>query len=80
MRLECVENGHSLPARLKLQLMRRLGQRPPDVVRLLLYRPKFFGRSYARLVQSVMRGRSQWTVAERELFAAYVSRQNQCRF
>ena len=80
MRLRCVENEHSLTARIKLRLMRLVGQRPPDVITLLLHRPEFFGTPYARLVHSVMRGRSEWTVAERELFAAYVSRQNQCRF
>ena len=32
------------------------------------------------LLQDVMRGPSDWSVAERELFAAFVSAQNQCPF
>lgn len=80
MRLRCVESGHGPAARLKLALMRALGQRPPDIIRVLLHRPEFFGRPFSRLVHAVMRGRSEWSVAERELFAAYVSSLNHCRF
>ena len=51
-----------------------------DVRRMLTYRPELFGRAYSEALQAVMRGPSEWSVAERELFAAFVSAQNQCPF
>ena len=39
-----------------------------------------FGRPFLRLLREVMRGQSDWTVGERETFAAVVSRFNQCVF
>jgi len=52
----------------------------PDIVRTMLYRPEWFGTRFSALTQQVMRGPSEWSVGERELFAAFVSRQNQCPF
>jgi len=52
----------------------------PGVVRTLLYRKEFFGKQWGELTQQVMRGPSEWTVGERETFAAVVSRFNQCVF
>ena len=81
MRLKKVESGHRLSARLKLGVVRLLaGFEPPDVLKTLLYRPEFFGRPLSELTQRVMRGPSEWSVGERELFAAFVSRLNQCHF
>jgi hypothetical protein len=51
-----------------------------DVVLMLEYRPELFGRPFSEALQRVMRGASAWSVAERELFAAFVSAQNQCPF
>ena len=56
------------------------GYRAPDVVRTLAYRSDFFGAPHAAHTQAVMRGPSAWEVWERELFAAWVSRVNDCRF
>jgi len=81
MRLRTVEHGHRLPQRLKLMLIRLVsGRRVPDVVKTLLYRPEFFGRPMCDWTQAVMRGPSPWSVSERELFAAFTSRLNQCVF
>ena len=52
----------------------------PDIVRTLLYRPKLFGKSYNEWIQAVLRGPSAWSVSERELFASFTSRLNQCVF
>lgn len=80
MRLQRVHRGHPLPDRLKLAAMRLMAGHAPGVVRTLLYRKGFFGGAFSALTQQVMRGPSPWSVGERELFAAFVSRLNQCVF
>lgn len=81
MRLARVEHGHRLGQKLKLILIRVLSRRRvPDVVRTILYRPEFWGRPMCAWTQAVMRGPSEWSVGERELFAAFTSRLNQCVF
>ena len=52
----------------------------PDVARVLAYRPEMFGVPFSMCLEDVMRGPSDWSVGERELFAAFVSRTNQCPF
>jgi hypothetical protein len=51
-----------------------------DVRTMLAYRPELFGRPFSEALQEIMRGPSEWSVGERELFAAFVSAQNQCPF
>jgi hypothetical protein len=51
-----------------------------DISLALRYRPELFGSPFSELLQQVMKGPSEWTEAERELFAAFVSAQNQCPF
>jgi len=81
MRLGNVERGDRLSSRLFYGFIRAVsGFRAPDVIRTLRYRPHFFGRPHTLHTQAVMRGESEWSVGERELFAAFVSRLNQCHF
>lgn len=80
MRLKRVHRGHKLSDKLKLVAMRVMAGHAPGVVRTLLYRKDFFGERFSELTQQVMRGPSAWSVGERELFAAFVSRRNQCVF
>ena len=80
MRLEKVHKGHRLREKAMLGLMRLAMGHAPGVVRTLFYRKEFFGRPFSELTQQVMRGPSPWTVGERETFAAFVSRLNQCVF
>lgn len=81
MRLTNVERGDTFASALLYGVIRIVsGFRAPDVVRTLRYRRAFFGGPHAAHTHAAMRGRSAWTVGERELFAAFVSNLNQCRF
>ena len=80
MRIAKVHSGHRLRDRLMLGVMRLMMGHAPGVVRTLMYRKEFFGRPWTDLTQQVMRGPSEWSVGERETFAAFVSRLNQCVF
>jgi hypothetical protein len=56
---------------------------PPEalgVVKTLLYRPEVFGRPFSDELDGAMRGPSEWSAGERELFAAFASSLNQCLF
>jgi len=81
MRLAALSNGHALMQKLKIGLAPvMIGAKAPDMIRVLFYRPRFFGKPMGLLTQSVMRGPSEWSVGERELFAAFISAKNRCRF
>ena len=81
MRLSNVERGDGLSARFLYRFIRAVsGFRAPDVVRTLRYRRHLFGRPHSAHTHAVMRGPSEWSVGDRELFAAFVSRMNHCHF
>jgi uncharacterized peroxidase-related enzyme len=80
MRLQVAERGHRLKERLILGMVRRMVGEATDVQRVLFHRPEFFGRPLGAITHHAMRLPSDWSVAERELFAAYVSVQNRCEF
>jgi hypothetical protein len=54
--------------------------RPLGVLKTLHYRPELFGRPYSDALDLALRGPSDWSDGERELFAAFVSSLNQCPF
>ena len=81
MRLRSLENGHEPGEASVLDAIReRRGAEPPDVLKTLHYRPEIFGRPYSDALDQAMRGTSDWSAGERELFAAFVSSLNQCPF
>jgi hypothetical protein len=81
MRLRRVEHGHRLKQKLILIMIRLMqGRRAPDILRTLFYRPEFLGTPMSHWTQDVMRGPSEWSVGDRELFAAFTSKLNQCVF
>ena len=81
MRLEAVARGRGLGAKAKFAMIRLMSGAPTlDVVKTVSFRPESFGDPYNRLIQDVLRGPAEWTVGERELFAAFVSERNRCEF
>lgn len=56
------------------------GQPLPDVLRIMMYRPAFFGQQFSDTLHELLQGSSDWSSGERELFAAFVSSKNKCRF
>lgn len=81
MRLKKVENGHPIGRKLAFRMMKwMMGAEPYDIVKLVTYRPEFLGSHINALTQEVMRGPSEWSVGDRELFAAFVSKLNKCSF
>jgi len=76
-----VERGHEAREARALDLVReQRGAEPPDVLKTLHYRPELFGRPFSETLDLAMRGPSDWSAGERELFAAFVSSLNQCPF
>ncbi|HEY1814298.1 MAG TPA: hypothetical protein VGL61_33285 [Kofleriaceae bacterium] len=81
MRLEVLDHGHRLRTKLLFGLIRVMSRhRAPDVIRLLTYRPDFFGTAINDVFHEALRGPSEWSVGERELMAAFVSKTNECEF
>jgi hypothetical protein len=81
MRLEILNSGHAFKHKAMFAMMRLFTrQRVPDVVKTLTYRPDFFGNPLNECFQEAMRGESPWSVGDRELMAAYVSKMNECEF
>ena len=77
MRLGTVAHANDASLELVRQAM---GREPSDVVKTLVYRRDLFGEPFSDALEEVMRGPSEWSTGERELFAAFVSSRNQCPF
>ncbi|GAA1022027.1 MULTISPECIES: carboxymuconolactone decarboxylase family protein [Amycolatopsis] len=77
MRLSILDNGHRLRARLFLSIT---SKQPPDIVKMLLYRPGFLTRPLLDLTAPAMRGPSYWTAGEREFLAMSTALLHECPF
>jgi hypothetical protein len=79
MRLEILDRGHRLHTKAIMALIRVVSGHPVvDAVKLAFYRPGFYGGG--PLTHEAMRGKSDWSIGDRELMAAYVSKANECPF
>ena len=67
MRLDVLDGPHAPPE-------------APGVIKTLLYRPELFGEPFSTRLDAVMRGPSEWSPGERELFAGFTSLLRQCPF
>lgn len=81
MRLEVLNSGYSLRTKALFALIRAVSRQPvPDAARLVFYRPEFYGAPSKELTHEAMRGPSAWSVGDRELMAAYISKVNENAF
>jgi uncharacterized peroxidase-related enzyme len=81
MRLAILNNGHRFGTKIVFLLIRAVTRQPiPEVVKLIMYRPEFFGTHMKAVTHEAMRGASRWSVGDRELMAAFVSQVNECEY
>ncbi|MBF6301002.1 carboxymuconolactone decarboxylase family protein [Nocardia amamiensis] len=81
MRLDILDRGYRPGTKLLFTLVRVFsGQPVPDAAKLVFYRPDFYGARAKKFTHEAMRGPSAWSVADRELMAAFVSKVNECAF
>jgi uncharacterized peroxidase-related enzyme len=81
MRLDILDHGYRPSTKLLFALIRLFSGHPvPDAAKLVFYRPGFYGARAKELTHEAMRGPSAWSVGDRELMAAYVSKVNDSAF
>lgn len=81
MRPEILNTGYPPRAKILFGLIKLVSRQPfPDAAKINFYRPDFYGDPMRDLTQQAMRGESEWSIGERELMAAYVSRTNGSAF
>ena len=81
MRLEVLNRGYRPGTKLLFAVIRLVSRQPvPDAAKLVFYRPDFYGSRAKEFTHEAMRGPSAWSVGDRELMAAYVSKVNESAF
>jgi AhpD family alkylhydroperoxidase len=81
MRLEILNRGYKPGTKLLFALIQLASRQPvPDAAKLVFYRPDFYGSLAKKFTHEAMRGPSAWSVADRELMAAYISQVNESAF
>ncbi|QIS17607.1 carboxymuconolactone decarboxylase family protein [Nocardia terpenica] len=81
MRLDILNHGYRPGTKVLFALIRMFSGQPlPDAAKLVFYRPDFYGARAKKFTHEAMRGPSDWSVADRELMAAFVSKANDCAF
>jgi AhpD family alkylhydroperoxidase len=81
MRPAVLDRGYRPTTKMLFAMVRLFsGRHLPDAAKLTFYRPDFYGKPAKVITQQAMRGPSAWSVGDRELIAAYVSKINDCPF
>jgi uncharacterized peroxidase-related enzyme len=81
MRLSILDSGHGFATRALFMLIRLLSRGPvPEPLKLMAYRGDFFGDAMKKVTHEAMRGPSAWSIGDRELMAAYVSKLAECQY
>jgi alkylhydroperoxidase family enzyme len=75
MRLAILDNGQGFGTKALFALIRMASRQPVlDVIKLVKYRPDFYGTPMGAITHAAMRGPSAWSVGDRELMAAVVAK------
>jgi uncharacterized peroxidase-related enzyme len=81
MRLAILDSGHGFGTKALFAFIGAVSrQRVVDAVKLVMYRPEFYGAPMKKVVHEAMRGPSAWSVGDREVMAALISKVNECEF
>ncbi|MFC4054523.1 carboxymuconolactone decarboxylase family protein [Actinomadura syzygii] len=81
MRLDILNHGYRPGTKVLFAAVRLFsGQPMPDAAKLVFYRPDFYGARAKEFTHRAIRGPSEWSVGDRELMAAYVSKVNESAF
>jgi len=81
MRLTNLSDGHGFATKIVFSILRTATRQPvPDMIKVFDYRPDFFGTPMRSIAHRALRGPSAWSVADRELMAAFVSNVNACDY
>jgi uncharacterized peroxidase-related enzyme len=81
VRLAILDGGHGFGTRALFAMIRAFSGQPVlDVIKLVKYRPDFYGGPMGKVTHEAMRGPSRWSVGDRELMAALVAKTNQCEW
>ena len=81
MRLAVLDKGHRFATKALFAIIRAASGHPaPEALKLVMYRPEFYGTPMQKITQDAMRGPSAWSVGDRELMAALISKMNACEY
>jgi hypothetical protein len=80
IRLGVLQHGHRPLQKPVLAFIRRLVGQVPGPILTMSYRSEIFGKAFSASLQEGMRRAKHWSVAEVELFAAFVSNLNRCEY
>ena len=81
MRPDILNHGYNPATKLLFAVIKLFSGQPlPDAAKLTFYRPGFYGAQAKAFTHETMLGPSAWSVADRELMAAFVSKVNQSAF
>jgi hypothetical protein len=78
MRLQALDSGHSAVQKAMFLVVRTVAGAVAPPILVMSYRRDHFGRWMAPCFQEAMRRSTEWSTAETELFAAFVSKLNRC--
>jgi hypothetical protein len=75
MRLRILDSGHGFGTKALFALIQTVSRQPVlDVIKLVKYRPDFYGGPMSKVTHEAMRGPSAWSVGDRELMAAFCTK------
>ncbi|MEX1127116.1 MAG: hypothetical protein WEB50_00980 [Vicinamibacterales bacterium] len=75
-----LEEGLRPLQKVALRVVKAMTGRASGPVLVASYNKAFFGNGWAPCMKDGMRGATEWSIGEIELFAAFVSRINSCAY